>query len=409
MQKRQKIQTLILGACSFVALSMTMAGCAPAPHFNGFIDKKGTLVFDIDRLKDKPLAIGDYSESLAVVKYKDGYGCWNKAGEVTFKHPFRKLMPFSEGLAAFSVGKSDADEKWGYIDKNGETIIKPTFTAADRFSDEAAAVRLATQANGGKAGQWAYIDKTGKQIIKETYQEAQPFHEGLAPVKVNDKMGCINRIGQFVVPPNFDVVYAADHGMIAAAQGKGLSGPNPAQNVEYFSKDGVTSGHCNFPGITLENLKPMMWAKIPAPKGDPDRPLSVFVSPGFHEDKSIQQAGTKFVVPQQFAARAFAGSFDYMYPVSEGFFVAYSDANGGKVDYRGGVPEDANGIWNNRGYRFWDAAPFSNGLGLVQETKKGNYGYVDKTGSYAIQPTFDHARPFKDDRALVGPSALLNP
>jgi hypothetical protein len=88
--------------------------------------------------------------------------------------------------------------------------------------------------------------------------------------------------------------------------------------------------------------------------------------------------------------------------------VVYDDSNGGKMDYRGGIPEDAPGIWNSKVFRFWDAAPFSDGLGLVQETKGGPYGYVDKTGNYALKPIYDHARSFKDDRALVGESALHN-
>ncbi|MBU6454134.1 MAG: WG repeat-containing protein [Cyanobacteria bacterium REEB67] len=404
------MQKWILAACSLLAVSVSMTGCGAPPQVDGFIDKNGTLVLDASRLKPKPLGIGDYSEGLAVVKYKDGFGCLNKTGEIIFKVPFRNLRSFHDGVAAFSVGKSAADERWGYINQKGDTVIKPAYTAAEDFSDEAAAVRLTTAANGGKAGRWAYIDKTGTQIMKETFEEAQPFHEGLAPVKVDGKMGCINRIGRFVVPPNYDAVYAVDHGTIVAAHGTGISGKDPDQSLEYYSQDGSIFSRTNMQAVSLENLHPLMWCKAPPAVGAAnDRPLSTFVSPGFAGGKSIQQAGNKFVVPQQFDARAFSGAYDYMFPVSEGFFVAYNDSAGGKMDYRGGKPTDENGIWNNHAFRFWDAAPFSDGLGLVQESKGGMYGYVNASGGYALQPIYKHARPFKDGRALVGDSALTYP
>ena len=75
------------------------------------------------------------------------------------------------------------------------------------------------------------------------------------------------------------------------------------------------------------------------------------------------------------------------------------------MDYRGGKPEEGDGIWNNTAFRFYDAAPFHDGMGLVQETKGGPYGYINKSGQYAFETTFDHARSFHDGLALVGASA----
>jgi hypothetical protein len=75
------------------------------------------------------------------------------------------------------------------------------------------------------------------------------------------------------------------------------------------------------------------------------------------------------------------------------------------MDYRGGKPEDGDGIWNNTAFRFYDAAPFHSGMGLVQESKGGPYGYINKSGKYAFKTTFEHARSFSDGLALVGSSA----
>ena len=50
------------------------------------------------------------------------------------------------------------DEKWGYIDGEGKTVIKPQFTGAARFSHGLAAVQTT------RAGKVGFIDETGKII-----------------------------------------------------------------------------------------------------------------------------------------------------------------------------------------------------------------------------------------------------
>jgi hypothetical protein len=408
------MQKWILTAFSAMALvNIALAGCAPAVHPNGFIDKSGTLIVDFSKFKPKPLAIGDYSEELAPIKLATGIEWLDKTGKIAFEKPFRNVATFSDGKAAFSVGKSDSDERWGYINTKGDIVVKPIYTTANKFSEGAAAVRLAPDTKYGKnAGRWCYIDDTGKQIIDQTFDKAEPFTEGLASVTLNGRMGCITRSGHFVVPPMYDVVYAANEGLIVAAQGNGLSGPSSAQQLDYFDKAGTKQGHKEMKPVTLQNLRPMLWVKSDSTNnsGDPNlnRPLSPFATPGYCEGKSISQSGPKFCIDQVFNARAFAGAYDYIFPVTNGFFVVYDDGDGGKMDYRGGIPEDASGIWNSKTFRFWDAAPFSEGLGLVQESKGGRYGYIDKTGNFALKPIYDHARPFKDGRALVGESALHN-
>lgn len=399
----QKWIVTALGALTVA--SVTMSGCGSPAHQNGYIDKTGALVLDVDKLTPKPLAIGDYSEELAALKYPDKVRVIDKNGQTVFEKPFKTIRTFSEGRAAFSTGSSDSDQKWGYVNTKGDITIKAIYDEVQPFSEGLAAVRLSKdKANGKDAGRWIYIDDSGTRALQDSFEEAGPFSEGFAAVRQNKRMGSINRQGAFVVPCEYDMVYKANDGMIVAAQGKGLSGPEAGQMIEYFDKNGNKITHKEIHPVTLKNLSPMLWTtntdKALA------RPLSTFVTPGFCETKSIAESSGKFFIEQQFSARAFAGSFDYIFPVSDGYFVAYSDAGGGKMDYRGGVPEDASGIWNNKQFRFYDAAPFSNGMGLVQETKGGNYGYIDKTANYALKPIYEHARSFKNDRAVVGEMAL---
>ncbi len=394
---------------------LSCAGCTPLSKPNGFIDTSGQLVIDLDKMAEKPVSIGDFHEGLAPVKYSGKWGCLNKNGALAFTLPCNHISSYSEGLAAYSIG-TGANEKWGYIDKSGQTVIKPTFDAAKTFSQGLAPVKLAKGSNANKddkggedSPRWVYIDRSGKQVFAETYQEAQPFVQGLAVVKFQGHAGAINSNGNMVIPAKYDVVYNADSGQVVAAQGDGLSGPNPDQTLDCLDQSGHLSFTKQIHGITLKNLKPMLWAKSTSDtKSGADnlvRPLSPFASPGLSESKSFSQVKDQFSIDQQFSAKAFRGYYDYIFPVSENYFVAYSDADGGKMDYRGGKPEEGDGIWNNTAFRFYDAAPFHSGMGLVQESKGGPYGYINKSGQYAFKATFEKARSFSDGLALVGSSA----
>lgn len=53
--------------------------------------------------------------------------------------------------------------------------------------------------------------------------------------------------------------------------------------------------------------------------------------------------------------------------------------------------------------QFYDAAPFTDGLGRVRVKHEGRfpYGFVDPSGGWAIEPRFDGARSFSEGRAAI--------
>src|SRR5581483_5631646 len=55
----------------------------------------------------------------------DKYGYINRAGEVVVKPSFDRADEFSEGLAYVAVG-----DRYGYIDEAGKLVIKPQFKEA---------------------------------------------------------------------------------------------------------------------------------------------------------------------------------------------------------------------------------------------------------------------------------------
>lgn len=98
---------------------------------------------------------------------------------------------FSEGLAAVEI-----NGKVGFIDKYNRFIIPPVFEPMDKlegFKYGLAAVK--------KDGKYGFIDKHGIFIFEPVYDGAENFgSDYLAVVKMNKKFGCIDLLGDTVVP-----------------------------------------------------------------------------------------------------------------------------------------------------------------------------------------------------------------
>lgn len=111
--------------------------------------------------------------------------------------PFRydSVGAFSEGLAPVGVGDFP-NEKWGFINAEGQTIIPFQYDYADDFSDGLAVVRVNRK--------YGYINRDGEEVIPCRYDYAMIFSEGLAPVEVDGKYGFIDVTGQMVIPCQYD-------------------------------------------------------------------------------------------------------------------------------------------------------------------------------------------------------------
>lgn len=103
---------------------------------------------------------------------------------------FARLLPISHNRILFM-----AEEKWGYLDPNGNQIIANRFQEARSFSDCLAAVCMDNL--------WGYIDITGNLAIPFQFDEAKPFASGTAIVAVKNRYGLINKKGDYQIKPEF--------------------------------------------------------------------------------------------------------------------------------------------------------------------------------------------------------------
>ena len=85
----------------------------------------------------------------------------------------------------------------GFINANGEWIIKPMYKKLRNFNQG-----LAPAHNGEY---WGYINKQGEEIIPFKYHDAEVFsNNGLAPVK-NKLWGFLNTSGKVVIPYEYTI------------------------------------------------------------------------------------------------------------------------------------------------------------------------------------------------------------
>lgn len=92
--------------------------------------------------------------------------------------------------------------RWGFLDAQGQLVIKPMFDSVGDFHYGAAKVE--------QEGKWGFIDTSGNWIIKPTFDQAENFTQsGLAVVTVNGKAQIIDRKGGQVGQPLDDLVDTA--------------------------------------------------------------------------------------------------------------------------------------------------------------------------------------------------------
>ena len=131
-----------------------------------------------------------YITSLKDIKYYfydfDGNLTWQYDGSMEVGDKF------SDGLCKMLMfDPYTGVEKWGFIDKYGNTVIDGQFDAAEDFSDGLAAVK--------KDGLWGYVNTSGELVIPCEYLYVHDFGDGLAFVRTGDyKEYCIDKSGNIV-------------------------------------------------------------------------------------------------------------------------------------------------------------------------------------------------------------------
>jgi len=89
----------------------------------------------------------------------------------------------------------DNNNNWGFIDTQGEVIIKPQFDSVTYFQEGFAGVKYDNL--------WGFVDTLGKTIIEPTFEKVYPFSEDIALVKSDSLYGYISKDGSYLITPKY--------------------------------------------------------------------------------------------------------------------------------------------------------------------------------------------------------------
>ena len=157
----------------------------------GYMDLEGNIVLSSCSY------ISKQSEGLSVVCRKGVWGFFNILERKTTKVEGSSYVGLPhDDLAKANYGgtytqKDVIGGKWGFVDKNGNIVINPTFDYVYNFSEGIAAVKI-----GDKYG---FIDTAGVLIVPCEYDEVKShFEEDEGKLIKGDKVYVFNRIGELV-------------------------------------------------------------------------------------------------------------------------------------------------------------------------------------------------------------------
>lgn len=222
-------------------------GLIPVGYKNktGAIDKTGRFV-----VQPKFESVGEFSEGIVPVSIEKGvteYGLYfekwiylDRYGNRIINKEFGGASRFVDGRAFVKVGF----DEWALIDKNGNEVTKKHFSSFDSynmFSDGLVAVRTKKK--------YGFIDRNGNFIIKPRFNQASNFYEGLAAVEIGCVSGYINTKGKIVIKPKFNIAGDFSDGLAAVepiSKDSECSVASFHDNMGYIDKTGKMVIQANF-------------------------------------------------------------------------------------------------------------------------------------------------------------------
>jgi hypothetical protein len=287
------------------------------------------------------------------------------------------LSNFINGIASFKV-----KDKFGFIDEKGNIIVQPKYDNHNNYSND---LTISYPINN-----YRYLDENG--VVKiESKSSLHPkgfFSEGLAAVKLNNKMGFIDKTGSEVIPIIYDFVYNFSDGLALV----GLNGiqsfiDKTGQVVFEMKVDCSTkSGTAKASGYFTEGIAPVFcngkWGFIDK-KGALIIPLKYNNASNFSNGLALVSLNNKSGFIDNSGKEIIAINYDYGWNFSDG--LARMN-NGGKLSKNLDVIK---GTWifiNTNGEIVFSLTDvervddFIEGKAKVYSKKEGYY-YIDQSGN----------------------------
>ena len=228
-------------------------------------------------------------------------------------------------------------------------FLQPIWEQASRFSEGRAAVR--------SEGLWGFIKLDGTWFFEPACEAVKDFSEGLGAVRRGGLWGFISLTGELVIPCVFEDVMPFSEGTACAKSG-GRWG--------YIDRQGA-------------------WMSDP----------SLLEAWPFHEGLApARSASGQWGYVGRNIAPLFEGrAFDHAGSFSDGFALV---EQGGRKFF---INASGQEVFSALTAEIEDAQGFSEGLAAVKA--HGKWGYIDRTGNWALPNLYDKAGPFRGGQAAV--------
>lgn len=231
-------------------------------------------------------------------------------------------------------------------------------------------------------GKWGYIDDSGNYKIPAKFDTAAEFSEGLACVSQNGKYGYIDTLGNYVIEPQFTDARGFYHGMAAATKG---SGAEPKYGYIDTRGKFLLKQKYKYAGSFRGKLAPV--SKTGKKIKYINRAGKVILSQ-LDDGTEFYEDGAAIVIDGgKYGCIDETGSY-IIAPETDGI-----DKYGDKLGYSEGLDHD------EQEYEEYERSLFQQNLVPVQDGEQ--VGYMDTEGEWQIDPQFEDAEPFSEDRAAV--------
>jgi len=282
----------------------------------------------------------------------------------------RRSPPFSGDWRELRHGERGG--RGGFVDGSGHWAIEPRFVEYGEFSEGLVWA-------GEKGTAYGFIDKTGAWAIRPRFRHATEFSEGVAAVKDRSgRWGYIRPDGSWAIEPRFGSAEPFHEGRAAAENGEGYRGP-----WGYIDASGA-------------------WVIPPRYRH----------SPGFLYGRSHFERGVAMVDMGDGSSHELIDRDGRVLKRLRSTWLRRGDglllARVGYSKECGQVGGDVSVYLDERGEsafdgRFCGAREFSDGLAAVW--RDGKYGFIDKSGGWAIPPRYEMVGNFSEGLANVKPDA----
>ncbi|MEL6353371.1 MAG: WG repeat-containing protein [Cyanobacteria bacterium J06627_28] len=307
-----------------------------------------------------PIANASSEAAISLECHEDDVGYMDSTGKLVIPMCFARAEPFSEGTAAVLKYLSvDQPPNIGYLNLKGEFLFWPLLEGPQRigsgqFSDGLLRIRESPK---GKMG---YVDMSGEFVIAPQFVSARPFNEGLAGVCLEEgQCGYIDTAGEIVIPAKFEAVSAFSGGvsLVGLPGGGNIEGTPPSESFSALF-------------------------------GLIDRDGDYLVPPDAHKINLLE------FMPNRDEREVVSSLFS-----EEGLAPVRVSLTEEEVAQLPQLPPDFSS--HTHGITWREFADFPPTDGIDSSLGFGKWGYVRKTGGYAIEPRYWYASEFEDGLATV--------